>query len=52
MIVVRCEACGKYHSDDVLIYIQPDVGAFCPDCHSDDLEFLSDRDVLEELNND
>jgi len=50
MIVVRCESCDKYYSDDDLRYIQPDVGAFCPECDSDELYFLDDKEVIEALN--
>jgi len=49
-IIARCNECQKYFDSEDLIYIQPDIGAFCPECHSDDLDMLSEREVLEELN--
>jgi len=50
MIIVYCENCKTYHSDDELLYLQPDIGAFCPECKSDELDFMSDREVLGALN--
>ena len=50
MIVVYCENCKLYQHDGDLIYLKPDRGAFCPECHSDELHFMSDAEVLEALN--
>ena len=50
MKVIRCNNCDKFYSDDELTYIQPDVGAFCPECKSADLDFMLDSEVIEELN--
>lgn len=50
MTYVHCEKCDKYYDAEELVYVRPDVGAFCPDCHSDYLDFMSEEEVLEALN--
>jgi len=50
MKIVKCENCCRYYDSEALIYIQPDVGIFCPECESSDLDYLSEADVLEALN--
>ena len=48
--VVYCEHCETYFHIDYLVCIRPDIGVFCPFCQSDEVEDLSDREVIEILN--
>jgi len=50
MSVYRCNECGTYFDEDSIIDIKPDTGSFHKDCMTDDFEKLSEKDIIEELN--